>query len=183
MKAVLPVRQMLVRAVDQMLVRAVDACDARKALPPRYVGTDLLKEVDGINYLKGTHVRLEMPRREDVFMSKVANCCAEHGVLSLEEKTLPVSTGDPCARVLCDQFAPVTRGLQLSVQQLRPWHCGCRLLHPPRSGGITVLVDHSAEPVSAAYSRREICPGSVIGSGDRACKRRGAQSGAVARSR
>lgn len=54
-------------------------------------------------------------------MSKVANCSAEHGVLSLEEKTLPGSTGDPCARVLWHQFPPVTRGLQLSVQQLRPW--------------------------------------------------------------
>lgn len=85
------------------------------------LGTDTLKGDDVIHCLKSTHVRLEMPRREDVFMSKAANCCAEHGVLSLEEKMLPVSRGDPCARVLWHQFPPVTRGLQLSIQQLRPW--------------------------------------------------------------
>jgi hypothetical protein len=38
-KTVLPVRQ--------MLVRAVDACEERKARPPAVLGTDILKGVDG----------------------------------------------------------------------------------------------------------------------------------------
>ncbi|MFA3837915.1 hypothetical protein [Streptomyces aureus] len=99
--------------VRQLPVPAVDACDERK-VRPAVLGTDVLKGVEGFNYLKNTHVVLEMPRREDFFMSTVANCCAEHGALSPEERALPVSTGDPCARVLCHQFPPVTGGLQLS---------------------------------------------------------------------
>lgn len=118
MKTVLPVRQMLVRAVD--------------------------KGVDGINYPKSTHVRLERPRREDVFMSKVANCCAEHGALSLKEKTLPVSTGDPNARVLWHQFPPVTRGLQLSFQRLRPWPVTTARSH--RGGGIGLGLEQTQGP-------------------------------------
>jgi hypothetical protein len=30
-------------------------------------------------------------------------------------------------------------------------HCGCRIFHPTRSGGVPILVDHYGEPVSAAY--------------------------------
>lgn len=109
-----------VLSARQMPLRAVDVHDGQGAATV-VLGTGTLKSDDVIHCLKSTHVRLEMPRREDVFMSKAANCCAEHGVLSPEEKTLPVSTGDPCARVLWHQFPPVTRGLQLSIQQLRPW--------------------------------------------------------------
>ncbi|WP_405656427.1 hypothetical protein OG581_52250 [Streptomyces sp. NBC_01386] len=116
------------------------------------LGTDTLKGDDVIHCLKSTHVRLEMPRRENVFMPKVANCCAEHGVLSLEEKTLPVSTGDPCARVLWLQFPPVTRGLQLSVQQLRPWPVTTGRSH--RGGGIGLGAGTEANAPKARASWR-----------------------------
>ncbi|MFI9626493.1 hypothetical protein [Streptomyces sp. NPDC052042] len=111
MKTVLSARQVPLRAVD---------ADNGQGAATVVMGTNTFKGDDVTHCLKSTHIRLEMPRRQDVFTLKSANCCAGHGFLSLEEKTFPVSTGDPCARVLWHQFPPVIRGMQLSIQQLWP---------------------------------------------------------------
>ncbi|WP_143203612.1 hypothetical protein [Streptomyces sp. CB01580] len=60
----------------------------------------------------------------------------------LEEKTLPISTGDPYAHVLWHQFPPVIRGPQLNIQQLGPQPVAAARSH--REGGIDLGADTEA---------------------------------------